>query len=171
MIKSHWLVIRVVNRVQSTNSNDRLFGWLIIQPWFDNGCLINQLAWLIIRQLLSHIEYSWLINKLMKFMIHSGSQASSINQLAWLIICVIDYSATIRQWLFNQPARVMDYSTMIESHWIFIRVVKRVQSTNSHDWLFVWLIIQQRFDNDCLVNQLAWWIIRQWLSHIEFSFG
>ena len=110
-----WLIIRV----------------LIIQQRFDIDCLINQLAWLIIRQWLSHIDYSWLINTLMKLMIHSGSQASSINQLAWLIIRVTDYSAMIRQWLFDQPARVIDYSTMIISHWLFIRVVNRVQSTNS----------------------------------------
>ena len=135
MIKSHWLFIRVVNRVQSTNSHDWLFGWLIIQQWFDNDCLINQLAWWIIWQWLSHIDYSWLINQLIKLIVHSSSQSSSINQPAWLIIRVIDYSTMIRQWLFNQPARVIDYSTMIESHWLFIRVVNRVQSTNSHDWL------------------------------------
>ena len=87
----------------------------------------------------------------------------------------------IRQWLLNQPARVMDYSTMIESHWLFVinlpthqkwlyvRVVNRAQATNSHDWLFVWLIIQQWFDNDGLVNQLAWLNIWQWLSHIDYS--
>ena len=40
--------------------------------------------------------------------------AWSINQLAWSIIRVIDYSAMIQQWLFNQPARVIDYSTMID---------------------------------------------------------
>ena len=106
----NWLFIRVVNRVQSTNSHGWLFVWLII-------------------------------------------------------------SAMIRQWLFNQPARVIDYSTMIEPHWwfvinqpthqnwLFIRVVNRVQSTNSHDWLFVvnrvqstnWLFASSRdwlFDND-----------------------
>ena len=65
-----------------------------------------------------------------------------------------------------QPARVIDYSTMIESHWIFIRVVIRVQSTNSHDGLFVRLITKQWFDNDCLINQLAWWIIWQWVTLI-----
>ena len=179
---SHWLFIRVVNRVQSTNSHDWLFGWLIIQQWFDYGRLINQLAWWIIWQWLSHIDYSWLINQLIKLIIHSSSQSSSINQPAWLIIRVIDYSTMIRQWLihmecswvqstnlhdwlfgwliilqwfdknclinqldrlillFNQPARLIDYLTMIESHWLFIRVVNRVQSTSSHDWLFVWLI-------------------------------
>ena len=41
--------------------------------------------------------------------IHSSSQSSPINQLAWMIILVVDKSATIRQWLFNQPARVIDY--------------------------------------------------------------
>ena len=158
----------MVKRVQSTNSHDWLFGWLIIQQWFDNDCLINQLAWwlfdndwatliihsssqsspinqlawliirvidystmirqwlfnqparVIDRQWLSHMDYSWLINQLIKLIIHSSSQASPIHQLAWLIIRVIDYSAMIRQWLFNQPARVIDYLTMIESHWLFV---------------------------------------------------
>ena len=102
---------------------------------------------------------------------------------------VIDYLAVIvSHWLFVrvviraqstnhvlllgviiQPARVIDYSTMIESHWLFIRVVIRVQSTNSHDGLFVRLITKQWFDNDCLINQLAWLIIRQWLSHTDYS--
>ena len=112
----NWLCIRVVNRVQSTNPNDWLFVRLIIQQWFDNDCLINQVAWLIIWQWLSHIDFSGLINQLIKFIIHSNSQPSSINQLAWLIIRVIDYSAMIQQWLFNQPARVIDYSTMIDCH-------------------------------------------------------
>ena len=48
--------------------------------------------------------------------IHSSSQPNSINQLAWLIVRVIDVSAMIQQWLFNQPARVIDYSTMIDCH-------------------------------------------------------
>ena len=93
---------------------------------------INQLVWLII----CVIDYSatirpWLFsqtssrddlfdNDWVTLNFYSGSQASSINQLAWLIIRVIDYSATIRQWLFSQPARVVDYSTMIESHWLFV---------------------------------------------------
>ena len=127
-------------------------------------------AWYIIRQ--------WLIVTLN---IHSSSQSSSVNQLAWLIIQVIGYSTMIRQWFFSQPARVMDYSTMIESHWLFVinppthqnwlfvRVVNRALATNPHDWLFVWLLIQQWFDNDCLINQLAWWIIRQWLSAVDYS--
>ena len=144
--------------------------WLIIQQWFDNDCLINQLAWLIIRQ--------WLIVTLI---IHSSSQSSSINKLAWFMIRVIGYSTMIRQWLFNQPSRLMDYSTMIESHWLFVinpptdqnwlfvRVVNRAQATNTYDWFFVWLTIQQGFDNDCLINQLAWLIICQWLSHIDYS--
>ena len=121
---SNWLFIRLVNRVQSTNPHDWFFVWLIIQhdstmhcwlslwfiiqQWFNNDCLINQLVWLIIRQ--------WLIVTLI---IHSSSQSSSINQLAWLIIRVIGYSTMIRRWLFNQPARVTDYLTMIESHWLF----------------------------------------------------
>ena len=112
----NWLFIRVVNRVQSTNPHDWLFVWLIIQQWFDNDCLINQLAWLIIRQWLSHIDYSGLINQLKELIIHSSGQPSSINHLAWLIFREIDYSATIQQWLFNQPARVIDYSTMIDCH-------------------------------------------------------
>ena len=127
-------------------------------------------AWHIIRQ--------WLIVTLN---IHSSSQSSSVYQLAWLIIRVIGYSTMIRQWLFNQPARVMDYSTMIESHWLvvinppthqnwlFVRVVNRAQATNPHDWSFGWLIMQQRFDNDGLINQLAWLINWQWLSHIGYS--
>ena len=131
MIESHWLFvinppthqnwifIRVVNRVQSTNPNDWLIVWLIIQQWFDNDCLINQLAWLIIWQWLIHIHYSGLINQLIKLIIHS--------------------------------------------------VVNRVQPTSSHDWLFGWLVIQQWFDDDCLINQLAWLIIWQWLSHIDYS--
>ena len=86
-----------------------LFLWLIIQQWFNSDCLIKQLAWLNIRQ--------WLIVTLI---IHSSSQSSSINQLAWLIIRVIGYSTMIRHWLFNQPARVMDNSTTIESHWLFV---------------------------------------------------
>ena len=147
-----------------------LFLWLIIQQWFNNDCLINQLAWLIIRQ--------WLIVTLI---IHSSSQSSSISQLAWFIIRVIGYSTMIRHWLFNQPARVMDYSTMIESHWLFVinpsthqnwlfvQVVNRAQATNPHDWLFVWLIIRQGFANDCFINQLAWLIIWQWLNHIDYS--
>ena len=117
---SNWLFIWVVKRVQSNNSHDWLFAWLIIQQRFDNDCLINQLAWLIIRLWLSYIEFSWLINQLITLIIHSSSQGSSINQLAWLIIRVIDHSATIRHWLFNQPARVIDYSTMIEPHWLFV---------------------------------------------------
>ena len=84
----------------------------------------------------------------------------------------------IRQWLFNQPARVMDYSTTIESHWLLVtnppthqnwlivRVVNRAQATNPHDWLFVWLIIQQGFDNDCLINQLAWLFDNDWFTMI-----
>ena len=120
-----------------------------------------------------HIIGQWLIVTLN---IHSSSQSSSVYQLAWLIIRVIGYSTMIRQWLFNQPARVMDYSTMIESHWLvvinppthqnwlFVRVVNRAQATNPHDWSFGWLIMQQRFDNDGLINQLAWLIIRQWLT-------
>ena len=111
--------------VQSTGSRDLLF---------DNNCstefsqparvidyslndrvtlIIRQLAWLTIRQWLSHIAYSSLIDQLIKLIIHSSSQSSSIKQLAWLIIRVIDYSVMIRQWLFNQPARVIDYSTII----------------------------------------------------------
>ena len=137
MIESHWLFIRVVIRVQSTNSHDGLFVRLIIQQWFDNDCLITQLAWLIIRQWLSHIDYS--------------------------------------------PARVIDYSTMIEphwlieSHWLFIRVVNRVQSTNSHEWLFGWLIISTMIRQSLInqpariIRQLAWLIIRQRLSHIDYS--
>ena len=116
---SHWLFIRVVNRVQSTNLHDWLFVWLIIQQWFDNDCLINQLVWLIIWQWWSHIDYSGLIKKLIKLIIHSSSQSISINQPPRLIIRVIDYSTMIRQWLFNQPARVIDFLTMIESHWLF----------------------------------------------------
>ena len=169
MIEPQWVFV-IINQLikldihsSSQSISINLLAWVIIRQWLFNrvvstswrNCLLDndwvtlimcQLACLIIRHWLSHIDYLWLINKLMKLMIHSGSQASSINQLAWLIICVIDYSATIRQWLFSQPARVMDYSTMIESHWIFIRVVKRVQSTNSHDRLFVLLIIEQRFE-------------------------
>ena len=82
--------------------------------------IIRQLAWLIIRQWLSHTDYSWLINQLIKLIFHSSGHASSINQLAWLIIRLIDYSTMIRQWLFNQPARVIDYSTTIEPHWFFV---------------------------------------------------
>ena len=142
----------------------------MIQQWFDNDCLIIQLAWLIFRQWFN-----------VTLIIHSSSQSSSINLLAWLFIRVIDYSTMIRQWLFYQPAQVMDYSTMIESHWLvvinppthqnwlFVRVVNRAQATNPHDWLFVWLIIHQWFDNDCLINHLAWLIIWQWLSHIDYS--
>ena len=52
--------------------------------------------------------------------IYSSSQSSPINQLEWSIIRVIDYSTMIRQWLFNQPARVIDYSTTIEPHWLFV---------------------------------------------------
>ena len=142
MIGSHWLFIRVVNRVQSTNSHDWLFGWLIIQRRFDYDCLINQLAWLIIWQWLSHIDYSWLINQLIKLIIHSSSQSSSINQLAWLIIRVIDYFSNDSTRLFNQPARVLFVINQpTHQNWLFIRVVNRVQSTNSQDWLFVWLII------------------------------
>ena len=158
-----------------------LFVWLIIQQGFDNDCLINQLAWLIIWQWLSPIDYSGLINQLIKLIIHSSSQPNSITQLARLIIRVIGYSTMIRQWLFNQPARVMDYSTMIEFHglfvinppthqnWLFVRVVNRARATNPHDILFVWLIIQQWFNNDCFINQLAWLIVRQWLGHIDYS--
>ena len=149
-----------------------LFLWLINQQWFNNDCLINQLAWLIIRQ--------WLIVSLI---IHSSSQSSSINQLAWLIIRVIGYSTMIRHWLFNQPARVMDYSTMIESHWLlvinqpthqnwlFIRVVNRVQSTNSHGWLFVWLIISAMIRQWLFNNQLAYysWLINQFIK-TDYSF-
>ena len=53
------------------------------------GHLIIQLA--LSRNWLSHIDISWLINQLIKLIIHSTSQPSSINQLAWLIIRVIDY--------------------------------------------------------------------------------
>ena len=116
---SHWLFIRVVNRVQSTNLHDWLFVWLIIQQWFHNDCLINQLAWLMIWQWLCHIDYSGLRKKLIKLIIHSSSQSSWINQPARLIIRVIDYSTMIWQWRFNQPARVIDYLTMIDSHWLF----------------------------------------------------
>ena len=108
MIESHWLFIRVVNRVQSTSSHDWLFVWLMFQQWFNNDCLINQTAWLTFLQRL-----------VVTLIIHSSSQSSSINQLAWLIIRVIDYSTMIRQRLFNQPARVIDYLTMIESYSLF----------------------------------------------------
>ena len=114
-----------------------------VSAMIQQKCLINQPAWLTIRQ--------WLIVTLI---IHSSSQSSSINQLAWLIIRVIDYSTMIRQWLFNQPARVIDYSTRLKSHWLF---------ASSRDW---W------FDNDwgtLIIRQLAWLIIRQWLSHIDYS--
>ena len=79
---------------------------------------------------------------------------------------VIDYSTMIRQWLFNQPARVIDYSTMIESQWLF---------ASSRDWWFdndrVTLIIHSS-SHSSSINQLAWLIIlsidystmiRQWL--------
>ena len=146
----NWIFIRVVNRVQSTNPNDWLIVWLIIQQWFDNDCLINQLAWLIIWQWLSHIDHSGLINQLIKFIIHSSSQLSWINQPAWLIIRVIDCSTMIQQWLIY-----------IDGSW--------VQSTNLHDWLFGWLVIQQWFDDECLINQLAWLIICQWFSPVDYS--
>ena len=111
-----WVIIRqwLFNRVLSTSSRN----WLLHNDWVT--LIIRQLAWLNIRQWLSHMDYSWLINQLIKLIIHSSSQASPIHQLAWLIIRAIDYSAMIRQWLFNQPARVMDYLTMIESHWLFV---------------------------------------------------
>jgi len=64
----HWL-IRWVGHYQPTRMSD--YSTKIIQP-----SLINQLAQLIIRQWLSHIDYS--------------------------------------------PARVIDYSTMIEPHWLFV---------------------------------------------------
>ena len=99
-----WVIIRqwLFNRVESTCSRNSLLDndWVTL--------IIRQLAWLIIRQLLSHTDYSWLINQLIKLIFHSSGQASSINQLAWLIIRLIDYSTMIRQWLFNQPARVID---------------------------------------------------------------
>ena len=127
--------------------------WLLDNDWVT--LIIRQLAWLIIRLWLSHIDYSWLINQLITLIIYSSSQASSINQLEWLIIRVIDYSTMIRQWLFNQPARVIDYSTRLKSHWLF---------ASSRDW---W------FDNDwgtLIIRQLAWLIIWQRLSHIDYSF-
>ena len=117
---SNWLFTWVVKRVQSNNSHDWLFEWLIIQQRFDNDCLINQLAWLIFDNDWATLTICDYINEFIKLIIHLSSQASSIKQLAWLIIRVIDYSATIRQWLFNQPARVIDYSTMIKPHWLFV---------------------------------------------------
>ena len=160
--------------------------WLIIQQRFDNDCSVNQLAWWIIWQWLSHIDYSWLINQLIKSIIHSTSQSSSINQPARLIFRVIGYSTMIQQcivdyscdWLFSNDSTMIVKSTSLRdwlfdndwlSHWSFIRIVNRVQSANLHDSLFVWLVIQQWFDIDCLINQLAWWIIRQWLSPIDYS--
>ena len=110
-----------------------------------------------------------------------GAFVSSFNQLAWLIIRLIGYSTMIREWILNTPARVMDYLPMIESNWLFVinppthqnwlfvQVVNRAQATNPHDWSFGWLIMQQRFDNDGLINQLAWLINWQWLSHIGYS--
>ena len=165
---SNWFFIRLVNRVQSTNLHDCLFVWLIIQQGFDNDCLINQLAWLIIWQWLSHIDYSGLINQLIKLIIHLSSQSSSINQSARLIFRVIDYSTMIHQCIVDYSRDILFDNDWL-SHWIFIRVVNRVQSTNLHDWLFRWLVIQQWFDNDFFLNQLAWWIIRQWLSPIDYS--
>ena len=106
-----WMIIRqwLFNRVKSTSSRN----WVFDNDWVT--LIIRQLAWLIIRQWLSHIDYSWLINQLIKLIIHSSSQSSSINQLAWLIIRVIDHSTSspsgsinqlawviIRQWLFNR---------------------------------------------------------------------
>ena len=140
--------------------------WLIIQKWFDNDCLINQLAWLTFWQWLSHINYSGIINQLIKLNIHSSSQSSSINQSARLIFRVIDYSTMIHQCIVDYSRDILFDNDWL-SRWIFIRVVNRVQSTNLHDWLFGWLVIQRWFDDDCLINQLAWLIIWQWLSHID----
>ena len=120
-----WVIIRqwLFNRVSSTSSRN----WL-----FDNDrvtLIIRQLAWLITWQWLSHIDYSWLINQLIKSIIHSSSQSSSINQLAWLIIRVIDYSAMIRQCSINQLA-----------------------------WLSIWQWLSH-IDYSCLINQLIKLII------------
>ena len=120
-----WLInklIKLIIHSSSQSSSINQIAWLIIRQWFDNDWLINKLAWLIIRQ--------WLIVTLN---IHSSSQSSSINQLAWFIIRVFDFSTMIRQWLFNQPARVIDSSTMIESHWLF----GLNQPTHEIDYSFV----------------------------------
>ena len=84
MIESHWLFIRVVNRVQSTNSHE----WL-----FDN-------------------DYSTELNQPAR-VIHTGQWLSHI-----------DYS----------PARVIDYSTMIEPHWLLVIN----QPTHQIDYSFEW---------------------------------
>ena len=144
---SNWLFIWVVKRVQSNNSHDWLFEWLIIQQRFDNDCSINQLAWLIIRLWLSHIDYSWLINQLTTLIIHSSSQGSSINQLAWLIIrvliiqqrfdidCLINQLAwlIIRQWLSH-----IDYSWLINTLMkLMIHSGSRASSINQLAWLII----------------------------------
>ena len=129
--------------------------WLIIHQWFDNDCLINHLAWLIIWQWLSHIDYSGVIKKLIKLIIHLSSQSSSINQSARLIFRVIDYSTMIHQCIVDYSRDILLDNDWL-SHWIFIRVVNRVQSTNLHDWLFGWLVIQQWFDDECLISSRDW---------------
>ena len=125
----------------------------MIQQWFDNDCLIIQLAWLIFRQWFN-----------VTLIIHSSSQSSSINLLAWLFIRVIDYSTMIRQWLFYQPARVMNYSTMIESHWLVVIIHQLIK------------LITHLSSQSSSINQSARLIIRVTYystmtdCHIEYSF-
>ena len=159
MIESHWLFIRVVNRVQSTNLHDWLFGWLIIQQWFDNDCLINQLAWLIIWQWLSHwlfvinqpTHQNWLFIRVV-------NRVQSTNSHEWL--CDNDYSTE-----FNQPARVIDYSTMIESHCNqLIKLIFHSSSQSSSNNQPTWLIIRA-IDHSTMIQQ---WLIH-WLVYILCS--
>ena len=73
-------------------------------------------------------------------------QPSSINQLAWLIIRVIDYSAMIRQWLFNQ------------CNWLLEWII---------NWWVDWLITNNQCGpiNNCRIINHASWLIKQSVSN------
>ena len=105
-------------------------------------------------------------------------QPSSINQLAWLIIRVIDYSAMIRQCLINQLAWLIirQWLSHIDYSWFINQLIKSIihsssqsSSINQLAWLIIRVIDYSAMIRQWLINQLAWLIIWQWLSHIDYS--